>query len=441
MRYFLTGAKLGLTRLSEKEVTQEYVDWMNDSEVTRYLVAGKTPTSIEDVKSFIATAQGSSRVTFAIYRLDTNQHIGNAKLDHIDWISRKADFGIMLGDRGSWGQGFGSEATELVTSYGFRVLNLERIYLGVVDVNASAARVYRKLGYQDEGIRRKDQFVDGSWADTLVMGIVRERWREVTPRRVIVLLQARMGSSRLPGKVLKPLAGEPSLARTIERLRDLKLATELRIATSTDSADDSIEAWAREAAVPVTRGSLTDVLERFRAAAVEARADVVVRITADCPMIDPEIVDRVIATYLENEGKVDYVSNVDERTYPDGLDVEVFSFLALDEAARDAVADYDREHVTPYIRRNFRKRSVCQAINLGDLRWTMDHADDYETLNAIFAELHAASPKFRQVDVLKLLVERPELIRTGVRAPLDEPQRRDVLARVEKMIKIEETCR
>ncbi|NLZ14545.1 MAG: GNAT family N-acetyltransferase, partial [Thermotogaceae bacterium] len=117
MRYFLETDKIGLKKLEQLEVTQEYVDWLNDEVVTQTLVAGKLPTGLEDIATYVAGANKPGTITFAIYRKDTAKHIGNVKLDHIDWISRKADFGILLGDKDSWGKGFGFDATKTVIDY------------------------------------------------------------------------------------------------------------------------------------------------------------------------------------------------------------------------------------------------------------------------------------------------------------------------------------
>src|SRR5262245_17522541 len=153
---------------------------------------------------------------------------------------------------------------------------------------------------------------------------------------IAIIVQARMSSTRLPGKILKPLAGAPSLARLLERLARVQRADERIVATSDDASDDPVAALCKERGIRCVRGSLDDVLARYHKAAVEAGAGVVVRVTGDCPLVDPGVVDACIGLFLENENQVDYASNVDERTYPDGLDVEVASFGALDEAMRRA---------------------------------------------------------------------------------------------------------
>lgn len=171
-------------------------------------------------------------------------------------------------------------------------------------------------------------------------------------KKNIIIIQARMNSSRLPGKVMKNLSGKPMLSHVVLRSRASQKAGSVCVATSKEGSDDRIAALCAREGVPCHRGSLTDVLARYADAARDAGAATVIRITADCPLVDPHVVDSCIAAY-EASG-ADYVSNVvpGPRTFPRGLDVEVFSLAALKKAEREASAPYDREHVTPYIWRN-----------------------------------------------------------------------------------------
>jgi spore coat polysaccharide biosynthesis protein SpsF (cytidylyltransferase family) len=252
------------------------------------------------------------------------------------------------------------------------------------------------------------------------MSILADEWRKRTPTRVVAIVQARMSSSRLPGKIVKPLAGRPALERLMERVARARTIDEHLVATSSDPSDDEVEALCKRAGIRCERGSLEDVLLRYHSAAIAASADVVVRITGDCPLIDPAIIDACVTTYQGEKDHVDYVSNVDERTYPDGLDVEVFPFAALDEATRHAKPGPDREHVTPWIRRTRRKRTVSQPVNLGELRLTLDYADDYTQIASIYETLFPKRPDFDSREVYQLLAARPELIRTASRAALSE---------------------
>jgi spore coat polysaccharide biosynthesis protein SpsF len=228
--------------------------------------------------------------------------------------------------------------------------------------------------------------------------------------RTVAVIQARCGSSRLPFKVLSDLSGQPMLARVVERVRAARRVDDVVVATSDSSTDDPLEALAVERKWSLVRGSLHDVLSRFQLAAERSQADVVVRITADCPFIDPDIIDRVVAAFHEANPKVDYASNVwPVRTFARGLDTEVFSRRALDLSARDATAQPHREHVTQYVLQNpalFTTINVVADRDTSKYRWTVDTEEDLRLAQLLYGGLHA--PGFRTNDVLALLDQHPE---------------------------------
>ena len=212
-----------------------------------------------------------------------------------------------------------------------------------------------------------------------------------------------MGSSRLPGKVLKDIAGRPMLSYQIERLRRVKRAERIVVATTDQTADDAVERFCQKEKIACVRGSEHDVLARYHLAIERFPADVVVRITADCPLIDPAIVDEAIAAY-----EPDYVSNMLDTTYPYGMAVEVFSAQALREAHREAKDPAEREHVTPFIYRHperYRLRSLTMAPNLSHHRWTVDTPEDFELVSRLLKTL---KPHFTLQDVLAVLDEHPD---------------------------------
>ncbi len=212
-----------------------------------------------------------------------------------------------------------------------------------------------------------------------------------------------MGSTRLPGKVLKDIAGRPMLSYQMERLRRVKRAERIVVATTDQPADDAVERFCQKEKIACVRGSEHDVLARYHLAIERFPADVVVRITADCPLIDPAIVDEAIAAY-----EPDYVSNMLETTYPYGMAVEVFSAQALREAHREAKDPAEREHVTPFIYRHperYRLRSLTMAPNLSHHRWTVDTPEDFELVSRLLKTL---KPHFTLQDVLAVLDEHPD---------------------------------
>lgn len=233
------------------------------------------------------------------------------------------------------------------------------------------------------------------------------------------VLQARMTSSRLPGKVLADLQGEPMIVRQIERLRQARLLDGLVVATSTDASDDPLVEVLSSLPdpVPVVRGSLDDVLDRFVAVIEEYQPAVVVRLTADCPLASPQVVDTVIAAYMESDA--DYVSNTMKPTYPDGLDVEVVDASVLLDVARIATDPPEREHVTLGVYRRPEQYKIANVVgpqDLSDLRWTVDTPEDLAFVRHVYAELYPAKPAFDIDDVLALLKREPGLRRTSADA-------------------------
>ena len=225
---------------------------------------------------------------------------------------------------------------------------------------------------------------------------------------ILAVLQARTGSTRLPGKVMKPILGVPMIGRQIERLNRCERLERLVVATSRDPSDDALAGYVEALGVRVFRGALNDVLGRVLGAAIaNGPAEHVVRLTADCPLADPQVIDDCARLHLERGA--DYTSNTLERTYADGLDVEVATIEALTAAARAARDPYEREHVTPYLYRRperFAIAQLTQGANRADRRWTVDTAEDFEFVSRVFYMLYPTNPAFGQAEVESLSIER-----------------------------------
>lgn len=229
--------------------------------------------------------------------------------------------------------------------------------------------------------------------------------------RISVIIQARMGSSRLPGKTLMTIGGKPMLWHVIERLKGSKKIDDIIVATTTNPEDDAIEALAKEQAWLLYRGSSEDVLDRYYQAAKKFGIDVIVRITSDCPLIDPEIVDLIIEKHLSSGA--DYTSNVLKRTFPRGLDVEVFNFKTLEKAHKQAKKDLQREHVTLYIYEHpeiFHLDNIENNKNLSYMRWTVDEMKDLELVRKIYSKLYKGGKIFLLQDIVNLFKKSPELL-------------------------------
>jgi spore coat polysaccharide biosynthesis protein SpsF len=224
--------------------------------------------------------------------------------------------------------------------------------------------------------------------------------------KIIGIIQARMGSSRLPGKVMMELAGEPMLKRVFVRLSRATRLNEVVVATTVKSEDDLIAELCKANSWPCSRGDEMDLLDRYYRAALQFGADVIVRVTSDCPMIEPSIVDLVISEFLSNQ-PLDYASNtIDPRTFPRGLDNEAVSFDALRRAWEEDDDPAWREHVTPYIYRHpeiFKLRALVNPIDYSSLRWTVDTPEDLAFASKLYN--HFGHDRFSWIDVLKVLEE------------------------------------
>lgn len=256
----------------------------------------------------------------------------------------------------------------------------------------------------------------------------------MTAARVVAVVQARLGSTRLPGKALEDIAGRPMLAHVLARTASVPGVDQVVLATTKRSEDDALASLSRDLGIACTRGSTDDVLDRFHSTLLSYPAGVVLRVTGDCPFLDPMVVQLVLDAFVRSAGTVDYVSNVDPPTYPDGLDAEVFSRLALERAWREAVLPSDREHVTTYIRDRrdrFRVANVANDEDLSAHRWVVDTEADLAFARQIYASLDPPGGGiFGMAEVLAILRRRPELraLNGGVRRNegLEHSRARDV---------------
>lgn len=228
--------------------------------------------------------------------------------------------------------------------------------------------------------------------------------------RIVAIIQARMGSTRLPGKVLMNILDKPVLWHVIQRTCQAKLIDEVVVATTTNEADQAIVSLCQAQGWPYFRGSEGDVLDRYYQTAKHYHADVIVRITSDCPLIDSEVTDQVIKTFIEGQPKLDYSSNtLPPRTFPRGLDTEVFSLSTLERAWREDANPATREHVTPYVYRHpekFQLQGITNNVDYSYMRWTVDTLEDLIFVRKIFE--HFGGNGFSWQDVLLVLNEHPE---------------------------------
>jgi spore coat polysaccharide biosynthesis protein SpsF len=233
--------------------------------------------------------------------------------------------------------------------------------------------------------------------------------------KLIIVIQARRGSTRLKDKILLPLRGKELLLRMVERVRATKYNCRIAVATTKNTEDDIIYKLCKKENIDVFRGDENDLLDRHYRAARKYKADYVCKIPSDCPLIDPEIIDKVFQYFFNNIYKFDYVSNLHPASYPDGNDVEIMKMSALDKAWKNASLPYEREHTTPYIWDN------PDIFKIGNVRWvtgrdysmthrfTIDYAEDYDFINAVYENLYDVSHRFGLGEILTLIKNKPEI--------------------------------
>lgn len=225
----------------------------------------------------------------------------------------------------------------------------------------------------------------------------------------VAIIQARMGSTRLPGKMMLSLGFKKVVDYVFDNVALVKNLDDIYLATTNNEKDDVLEKWAKSKKVKYFRGSEDDVLDRYYTTAKEANADMVVRLTGDCPLIDTYVVEKIIQEFLDND--FDYVANNHPATYPDGLDTEVFSFAALEKAWQEAKLKSEREHVTPYIWKNpdkFKIKNVENDFDLSNERWTLDTEEDYIFLKKLISECEKNNINLNMGNIITVIKSNPD---------------------------------
>ena len=235
-------------------------------------------------------------------------------------------------------------------------------------------------------------------------------WSDVM---ISAIVQARFSSTRLPGKVLREINTRPMLSYMLERVAAAQTTDRVVVATSVEPSDDPIVELCQREGIPCYRGSLDDILDRYYQAALRMKCDVVVRLTGDCPLIDPRVIDTVVSVY--QAGQYDYVANTapPDATFPDGMDVEVFSFAALERAWREAKKPSEREHVTFYFWKDPQLFSTFRydlPEDLSKYRLTVDYPEDFEVVSSVLTELYPQNPQFTIEDVIAFLEAHPDIL-------------------------------
>ena len=375
-----------LQSLNEEHATEEYCGWLNDSVVNQYLSTRNA--TVSELQLYIRSKNESTdALLLGIFCQNTGQHIGNVKLEPID--AHSATFGILIGNQNYWNKGFGLEVTERVVQYAFHQLGVSVVRLGVLKNHHRALKIYKSVGFKEV------HNIDNS----VVMEIERPKFRTVA------IVQARMQSTRFPGKSLKKINNDTCLSLLIKRLQYSRFLDDIIVATGINCYDNAIEEECKKIGVKCFRGHDSKLLDRYYKCAINYDIDNIVRITADCPFTDWRLVDDVIDSYIQNDA--DYVSNVHPAFFPDGFDVEVFSFEALQKAWNQAKSHMEREHVTPYIwmhRGLFKCKNLDHPEDYSALRFTVDYPEDFELITQMCSHLNVYECGFQ--DVIDLYLQK-----------------------------------
>jgi spore coat polysaccharide biosynthesis protein SpsF len=410
----IIGKNIYLRKLTESDATQKYCDWLNDPIVNKYLETRKS--SIGELKKYIKEKNENDSEFFGIFDIENNNHIGNIKLEPIDFQKKYAILGILIGDKKYWNKGIGTEATRQLLKYAFNELNLDYIELGVISEHLSAINLYEKIGFKKINLEKNAINHNGKLYDKLTMRINKSEFINS-----IIILQARMSSTRLPKKALMEIEGKSILWHLVQRMKKSKNSNDLIIATSLDESDDLIEKFCIENNVKCFRGNLNDVLDRFYQCSKKYNADVIVRVTGDSPLNDPKLVDDFIKEL--KDGNYDYVSN-GEKPWMDGFDVEVFTFKALEKTWKEAVMESEREHVTPYIKKSnlFKIKYIKNDERFANIQFSIDRIEDLNFVSEIYKKLFEKKldHNFTYMDVIKIIEEELDLLNLNKNSVINE---------------------
>jgi spore coat polysaccharide biosynthesis protein SpsF len=296
---------------------------------------------------------------------------------------------------------------ELMTEHeAQRSLELEDMYI----IPSSFEELFETKSFEYPGsIPIKTKIYNSKFQKVSLKEEIRKMLRK--EENIVAIIQARMGSTRLPNKTLELIEGKPLLQHVIERIKECKNINKIVIATTKEPNDDQIEIFAKQNNISIFRGNTENVLERYYKAAKEYNASTIVRITADDPFKDPEIIDNIIEQ-IKKDKTLDYVSNTIKPTFPEGIDTEVLTFKALEKSWKDAHSEFEKEHVTQHIIKNPQKFNIINVLNNEDiskLRWTIDFQEDLDFTREVYKRLYHHNKIFKMRDILQLLEREPYL--------------------------------
>ncbi|PIF03805.1 MAG: hypothetical protein CSA86_04690 [Arcobacter sp.] len=406
---FLRSNRLYFEPLEEKHINPYYINWLNSSKITQYNSHGVFPNTKNKTLQYIqAIQEDSNTIVLAIFEQLSNVHIGNIAIQNIDFLNSTCEISILLGNRDYWSNGYGYEAFHEVIQHCFTKLNLNKVSAGTTSDNIGMQKVAKKLGMILEGTRRSEIQRDSRYFDIYLYGLLKNEYKK-PKQKIVASIEARMTSSRLPGKVLKKINNIPSLELMINRVKRSKKLDEIIIATTTNKEDDSIIKWCKTNKIKYYRGSEDNVYKRVLNTHIVNNSDIIVELTGDCPLLDPMLIDQAIECYLNND--YEYVSNCIEETYPLGMAVEVFSLEALKTIADNRkLNNTDKEHVSPffYTSNQYKTYNIVAPKNLfyPELSVTLDTIEDFKIIEKI--DNYFDNDDYKIKDIIAVAKKNPQ---------------------------------
>ncbi|WP_243544266.1 GNAT family N-acetyltransferase [Pseudodesulfovibrio tunisiensis] len=417
--------RLVLHPMDESLAGREWAGWLNDPENVAFSRQRDRVHTPESCAEYVRSFRGTPNSLWAITLTGSNRHVGNIAA-HVDERNSVANVALMIGAHDCKGMGLATEALVATAEWLMNVRGIRKVEVGTMAANKAMIRVARKSGMIEDGRRRGQFLLEGKPVDVVYFALFAkpnagdavfsgktdspEKMKTDSPKSV-ALIEARMGSSRLPGKVMLDMAGAPMLQRMIERVRLSRSLDEIVVATTTNPSDDIIQALCDRLGCPAFRGSEHDMLDRLLQAARAHHADIIVQLTGDCPLIDPAHIDRSLDE-LEKTG-ADYVSNSLTPSFPIGFDVRLFPTSVLEEVDRLTMDPIDRVHGSYYIYTHpeqFRLAGWEADRDMEkELRLTVDEFSDYEVVRRVFEALLPGGIDFTAEQVVNWLREHPEI--------------------------------
>lgn len=383
---FLRSNRLYFEPLEEKHLSDTYINWLNSTKVTQFNSHGIFPNTRYKTMQYLESIQNNSSViVLAIIDQLSNNHIGNIAIQDIDFLNSTCEISILIGNRSYWSSGYGYEAFHRVILHCFNKLNMNKVSAGTTSDNIGMQNVAKKVGMTFEGSRRSEIKRDSKYYDIYLYGLLKNEYK--TPKQKIVAsIEARMTSSRLPGKVLKHINNVPALELMIKRVLKSKKLDDVIIATTINKEDDPIVEWCEINKIKYFRGSENNVYERVLNCHISNNTDIIVELTGDCPIIDPILIDEAVNCFLNNS--FEYVSNCIEESYPLGMAVEVFSLESLKTISDNRTLDViDQEHVSPFFytsnQYHIHNISAPEKLTFPELSVTLDTNEDFEVIEKI----------------------------------------------------------